>query len=163
MIRKILIAVCVIFVAGPAFAARGYFGASFGNLPDTEREVQAGVIVKKVFAGMSAERAGLKTGEIVTQINGVVVPDPQAAIALLAENTAGQTVRLTVIDRTGGALRRSFLIATMGGKPTEDFAKIMIAPLPCRLTAPSTVRHCIGSTKKRARSDRPDADFAVKQ
>jgi predicted metalloprotease with PDZ domain len=160
VIQKLLIALCLMCVVDPALAAgRGYLGASFENLPDTEKEVQTGVVVKKVFADMAAQQAGLKTGEIITQINGVFAPDPQAAIALLAENAAGQTVRLTVIDRTGAGLRRSFVLATLGAKPTEEFAQIMVAPPPCRLTAPSTVRHCVGPARKRARWDR--ADVAV--
>jgi C-terminal processing protease CtpA/Prc len=129
---------------------------SFGNLPDTEKEVRTGVIVTKVFAGMAGQQAGIKAGEIVTQINGVFVLDPPTAVALLAENDAGKTVRLTVIDRTGGGLRRSYVLATMGAKPTEEFAKIMIAPPPCRLSAPSTVRHCIAPAKTPAQQKRAD-------
>ena len=131
MIQKILIALCLIGATCPALAAgRGYFGASFGPLPDTDH-VKTGVIVNHLFAGMAAQRAGIRLGEIVTQINGVSAPDPKTAVALLAENAAGERIRLTVIDRSGGGLRRSYVFVTMGASPSGEFAKIMTAkPLP---------------------------------
>jgi predicted metalloprotease with PDZ domain len=137
VIQKVLIALCLMCVVHPALAAeRGYFGASFGALPAT-KDVQTGVIVKKVFAGMTAQQAGIKSGEIITQINGVSVPDPKTAVALLAENAAGEKIRLTVIDRTDGGLRRSHIFVTMGANPTREFARIMTAkprppPPPCK-------------------------------
>lgn len=144
MIRNLLIALCLMGVAHPALAAgRGYLGISFGALPATEETVKTGVIVKKVFAGMAAERAGLKPGEIVTHINGVAAPDPKTAVALLAENPAGERVWMTVIDTSGGGLRRFDVFPTMGDKPTGDFAKIMTAKPPCRLSPLSTARHCL--------------------
>lgn len=156
MIQKITIALCLMCVAHPALAAgRGYLGVWLGPLPATENTVRTGVVVKKVFAGMAAEQAGLKPGEIVTQINGVFVPDPRTAVALLAENTAGERIRLTVIDRTGGGLRRSYVFATMGAKPTSEFTKIMRAkPVPPQpiSSSSSTGRHCDGSAKA---DDRP--------
>jgi predicted metalloprotease with PDZ domain len=145
VIQKILIALCLTCVVHPAIAAgRGYLGVWFGTLPASENEVQTGVIVKKVFAGMAAQQAGLKPGEIVTQINGLPVPDPKTAVALLAENAAGEKIRLTVIDRTGGGLRQSYVFVTMGSNPTSDFGKIMTAKrIPPRpMSPPSNVRHC---------------------
>jgi predicted metalloprotease with PDZ domain len=132
VIQKILIALCLMCVVHPALAAgRGYLGVQFGNLPATDKVVQTGVSVKKVFAGMAAQQAGLKPGEIVTQINGVFASDPKTAVALLAENAAGERIRLTVIDRSGDGLRRSYVFITMGAAPTSEFAKIMTAkPVP---------------------------------
>ena len=153
VMQKILAALCLICVAHPALAAgRGYLGVWFGPLPETERTVQTGVVVKKVFAGMAAEQAGLRPGEIVTQINGMSVPDPKTGVALLAENKAGEKVRLTVIDKSGGELHRSDVFATMGAEPTDDFAKIMTAkPLP-------PARRCAG--RMRDASCRGDAAAA---
>lgn len=130
-IGVILIALCLAGGASAALAGeRGYFGASFGNLPATGA-VHTGVVVKKVFAGMAAERAGLKPGEIVTQIDGVSPRDPRTAVALLAENAAGERVRLTVIDAGEDGLRRATVFVTLGDEPTSDFARIMTAkPLP---------------------------------
>jgi hypothetical protein len=109
------------------------------------------------FGAVPAEQAGLKPGEIVTEINGISVPDPKTAVALLAENTAGERIRLTVIDRTNGGLRRSYVFATMGANPTGDFAKIMTVKARPRPVLPSTTsRHCAGSAKTRDRPCRAD-------
>lgn len=161
MTQKILIAACLLCVSQPAFAAeRGYLGVSFGPIPAGEKAVRTGVVVKKVFAGMAARQAGLKPGEIVTQINGVSVLDPKDGVALLAENAAGEKIRLTVIDRTGVELRRSYVFATMGAYPTSEFAEIMVVPRTPRRQLPtaSTGRHCVGSVRMQDRSCRADVD-----
>lgn len=145
MIQRIMVALCLMCVAHPALAAgRGYLGVWFGDLPATEKVVKTGVILKKVFADMAGQRVGLKPGKIVTQINGISVPDPKTAVALLAENAAGEKVRLTVIDRTGDKLRQSYVFATLGPQPTREFMSIMTAK-PMR----PPPRHCAGSDKAR--------------
>src|SRR5882762_1779001 len=114
MIKKILIALCLMCVVQPAFAAgRGYLGVWFTSLPATEKVEQTGVVVKKVFAGSAAQQAGLKPGEIVTKINGVFVRDPKTAVALVSESVAGERIWLTVIDRTGGGIHQSNVFATL--------------------------------------------------
>lgn len=160
MFQKMLIVLSLMCVAHPALAAeRGYLGVSFGALPAKEKGVPIGVIVKKVFAGMAAQQAGIKPGEIVTQINGVFVPDRKTAVALLAENAAGERIRLTVIDRTGGGFHRSYVFATMGAHPTREFARIMTAKpmLPPRpLSSSSTPRRCVGAATAPDRSCQAD-------
>ena len=151
MIQKILIALFLVCVVQPASAGgRGYLGIWSGNLPSGESVVQSGVIIKKVFAGMAGEKAGLKQGEIVTEINGIAVPDPKTGVDLLAENTAGDRIRLTVIDRTNSGFRRSYVFATLGVAPSSDFAKTMtVVKLHRRrpLAPSSTARDCAGLAK----------------
>ena len=146
MIRNIFIALCLICVAQPALAAgRGYLGVWFADLPATEKMVPAGVIVNKVFAGSAAQRAGLKPGDIVTKIDGVSVRDPKTAVSLVSESAAGETVSLTVVEKTGGGIHQSNLVATLAAKPPSDFATIMTAKrLPPPRPLPST-----SSRKKR--------------
>jgi S1-C subfamily serine protease len=128
MVKAFLLALCLACIAHPALAAsRGYLGVWFGPLPITEKTVRAGVVLMKVFPGMAGEGAGLEPGEIVTAINGVPVPDPKSAVALLAENCAGDRIWLTVVHRTDGRLQQTNVFATMGSAPTSDFAKIMRA------------------------------------
>lgn len=142
MIKRILIALCLICLVQPAFAAgRGYLGVWFANLPATEKAVQTGVVVKKVWAGSAAQLAGLKPGDIVTQIDSISVRDPNTAVAVIAESAAGERVSLTVIDRTGGGIRQSHVVATLAANPAADFAKIMTAkplPPPCPLSERGT-------------------------
>jgi predicted metalloprotease with PDZ domain len=153
MIRNILIALCLMCVAQPAFAAgRGYLGVWFGILSEKEKAAQTGVTVNKVFAGSAAEQAGLKPGEIVTQINGVFVRDPKTAVGLVAESAAGERIWLTVIDTTGGAVRQFNVFATLAANPPSGFASIMTAkpkPRPRHLSTSSTARHCVGSATTR--------------
>ena len=159
MTRTILIAFCLLCAGQPAFAGeRGYLGVWFGPLPAEEKAIQTGVVVKKVFAGMAGQRAGLKPGEIVTQINGVSVHDPRDGVALLSENAAGEKIRLTVINRTGDDIHRSYVFATMGDHPTSEFAEIMVVPnKPKRALATSSAgRHCSGSASRQDRSCRAD-------
>lgn len=159
MIQKILITLCLMCVVQPAFAAgRGYLGVWFANLPATEKAVQSGVVVRRVFDGSAAQQAGLKPGEIVTKIGGMPVRDPQTAVGLLAESTAGERIALTVIDRTGGGIRQSNVIATLAANPPSEFASIMTAKPARRPRAPSsTAQHCAGSTRAQDRPCRADA------
>lgn len=128
LIKRILIMGALIWLVHPANAGeRGYLGASFGNISSKEKSVKTGVIVKKVFPGMAAQQAGLKPGEIVTQINGTSVSDPRIAVDMIAENGAGERISLTVVERARGQLRQSRLFVTLGRMPTSEFAKIMTA------------------------------------
>ena len=160
MIQKTLIALCLMCAVQPAFAAgRGYLGVWFAILPATEKVGQTGVVVNKVFAGSAAQQAGLKPGEIVTRIDGVAVRDPKTAVALVAESTAGERISLTVIDRTGGGIRQSNVVATLAANPPGEFAAIMTAkpmPPPRPLSPSSTARHCVGSARTRDRPCRAD-------
>jgi S1-C subfamily serine protease len=128
MIKKILITLYLMCAVQPSFAAgRGYLGVWFANLPATEKVVRTGVVVKKVWAGSAAERAGLKPGQIVTQIDGISVPDPKTAVAVAGESSAGERVLLTVIDRTNAGVRQSSVVATLAASPPAGFEKIMRA------------------------------------
>lgn len=146
MTQRPVIALCLLCLAQPAFAgARGYLGAYFGPLPATEHAVHTGVIVKRVFVGSAAQQAGLEPGEIVTQINGVPASDPKTAVALLAENDAGERIRLTVIRETESGVHQSRIFATLGASPPDDFAKYMtMKPIPprCSNSPTAQVRTC---------------------
>lgn len=161
MIPKILIALCLVSVVQPAFAAgRGYLGIWFTDLPGTEKIVRTGVVVNRVFADSAAEQAGLRPGEIITKINGVLARDPKTAVELVDENAAGDRIWLTVIDRSGGVVRQSNVFATLAAEPPSGFASIMTVPKPPRRRVPtsSTTRHCAGSAgtkKKPCRTDVP--------
>jgi predicted metalloprotease with PDZ domain len=96
------------------------------------------VVVKKVFAGSAAEQAGLKPGQIVTQIDGISVAEPKTAVAVLSESAAGERISLTVIDSIGVGIRQSNVIATLAANPPGGFAAIMTAKpklhhVPCHL------------------------------
>ena len=141
-------------LASPTLAAeRGYLDVWLGDIPAPINGIRNGVVLKNVFAGMAADRAGLKPGQIVTQINGVDIRDSRDGVALLAENEAGEKIRLTVVDTKSGRLRQSYVFATMDAQPTGKFAEIMVVPhAPHRRAAPSSnAPHCTDSGGMRNR------------
>jgi hypothetical protein len=105
----------------------------------------------------AAQLAGLKPGEIITKINGVIARDPNTAVALVSENAAGERIWLTVIDGTGGRNHQSNVFATLAAHPPGRFASIMTAKArpphgPCRFhqgtaalhPVPLSNKHCPG-------------------
>ena len=140
MIKKFLIALCLMGLMQPAFAAeRGYLGVWFGVLSAGEKSGQGGVTVNKVFPGSAAERAGLKPGQIVLKIGGVAVRDPKTAVSLVSENAAGEKVWLTVIDPADSAKRPFDVVATLAASPPGGFSSIMTAKrLPRLRPAPAS-------------------------
>jgi S1-C subfamily serine protease len=59
------------------------------NLRDT-----SGALIAGVMRGSPADRAGIKPGDILVGIAGKTVTDSQAMLALIAEQTPGQTARI---------------------------------------------------------------------
>ncbi|HKE57218.1 MAG TPA: DegQ family serine endoprotease [Pyrinomonadaceae bacterium] len=72
-----------------------------------------GVIVNSVMPGGSAEKAGLKQGDVITKLNGVAVTDSNAFRNHVASTQPGTTVTLTVL-RNG---REQELSATLAERP----------------------------------------------
>ena len=56
-----------------------------------------GVLVNSVYAGSPAEKAGVRTGDIITVINGKSVEDPNSFRNLIASTPPGTTVTLTAV------------------------------------------------------------------
>jgi len=78
-----------------------------------------GVIVNSVQAGGSAEKAGLKQGDVITKLNGVTVTDSNAFRNRIASTQPGTSVTLTVL-RDG---HEQELSATLGERPGASSAK----------------------------------------
>ncbi|MBI4182542.1 MAG: Do family serine endopeptidase [Proteobacteria bacterium] len=66
-----------------------------------------GVIVKEVFPGGPAERARLRTGDVIAEINGRPVQDPEALAFRIATLPVGESARLSLLSR--GARREATL------------------------------------------------------
>lgn len=56
-----------------------------------------GVIVSNVYRRSPAERAGLRPGDIIFEVNGEPVPDQSTLISILEESRVGDTLRLKVL------------------------------------------------------------------
>lgn len=56
-----------------------------------------GVLLSGIHPGASAEKAGLRVGDIVTHVDGREIADPQSLIFRIATRRIGETAELTVI------------------------------------------------------------------
>jgi hypothetical protein len=66
---------------------RGYFGAPKDK----------GVLVSAVEQGSDADKAGLQTGDVITDVEGDSIDDPGDLFGALADKQKGDDVKLTVV------------------------------------------------------------------
>ena len=86
----------------------GQLGAYFGA-PDN-----SGVLVREVHTGTPAEKAGLKAGDVITQVDGKAVRSLDELRAQLREKSAQKSVNLGVL-RKGSQLTVSVEIQLPAG------------------------------------------------
>jgi serine protease Do len=84
---------------------RGMLGVNIQNITEDtaaalELQDRSGVLVSNVRAGSSAEKAGVKRGDIITAINGEPIVDGNVLRNKVAGTLPGSEIRLTV--RRGG-------------------------------------------------------------
>lgn len=84
-------------------------------------EATGGLLIAGVYAGSSAEKAGLKVGDVITAIDGrdVTVMPLNDATALV-ERQLGQTVRLTVLCADGETREFEVEYALVGATPVTS-------------------------------------------
>ena len=75
---------------------RAYLGV---KIADTGEE--SGVYVTQVLANTPAAKAGLKTGDLITSVNGTKTPASSDLSTVLAGLRPGQTVKVTVMHQNG--------------------------------------------------------------
>jgi len=75
----------------------------------------AGVLVKAIYTGGPADRAGLRPGDVVRSVDGREVDDPEALRFRVATREVGSTIRLSVFR--GG---RSLEVPITLTRPPED-------------------------------------------
>ncbi len=83
---------------------RGWLGVSIMNLdPDVAKiygaKDQSGVIVAKILPDTPAERAGLKKGDIITEVNGEKVKDASHFTSKISSFAPNSNINLGVIRR----------------------------------------------------------------
>ena len=71
-------------------------GVTVATLPDTNGVLPYGAYILKVEEGSPAEKAGLKPGDIVVDVNGQVVNDSEGLMSALDPFQEGDTVKVTV-------------------------------------------------------------------
>jgi serine protease Do len=77
---------------------------------------ERGVLVGKVIEGDPADRAGMKNGDIILEINGQEVKDTKDLLNKVARLKPGQRVEVVVL-RDG---KRKTLYVTLGERPSEE-------------------------------------------
>jgi S1-C subfamily serine protease len=85
-------------------------GVSLGDAEDTH-----GAFVAEVFADTPAGKAGLKVGDLVTQLNGVEVLNSRSLVLAIGQLPPGEVVRLRVL-RDG---QPKDLSVTLAERPPE--------------------------------------------
>ncbi|MGH7159510.1 MAG: S1C family serine protease [Acetobacteraceae bacterium] len=98
---------------------RGWLGAAVGSLAGPDAAAagigSSGVLVNEVVPGGPASQAGLRPGDVVLEVNGTPVADPDAMIRAVASIRPGRRVRL-LISRGG---QRFDLPVTIGERPAN--------------------------------------------
>jgi len=108
---------------------RGYLGinpqpltmdlAKAFNLPDDS----SGVMVGGVMPGTAAEKAGLKNGDVILEINGKKMTDPRTLQLMVAQLSPGTKVTLLILrSEPGKAPTEKTLTATLIELPQEALA-----------------------------------------
>jgi serine protease Do len=79
---------------------------------EVARETRGGVVVGRVAAGSPAERAGLRRGDLVREVDGAAVRSFRGLLAALAERAPGEVVKVT-LERNGRRLERELKLARL--------------------------------------------------
>jgi serine protease Do len=81
---------------------RGWLGVSVQDISDDmaksmKLKEKSGALISDVFKGDPAEKAGLKAGDVVTDINGKQIKDMHDLLLLIAGFRSGETIKVKII------------------------------------------------------------------
>lgn len=77
-------------------ATHGLLGASVSAAANADGATREGALIEELSPGGAAERAGLKTGDIVTQFNGVPITNQIDLTAQVRAQAAGSSNEITI-------------------------------------------------------------------
>lgn len=123
-----MVAVVLRAAEGGGQIARPWYGATGQAMT---RELAAslgldrpvGVLVKAIYTGGPADRAGLRPGDVVRAVDGREVDDPEALRFRVATREVGSTIRLSVL-RGGRPLEVSVPLGRPPETPPRDLARL---------------------------------------
>jgi serine protease Do len=126
------------------------------DVKDARLETSTGVYIQEVEKGTPADRAGLKSGDIVTDFDGERVRSVQAFRRLVAETPPQRTVKTTIV-RNGSRKTLEVTPEPTSKRLTQDFAqlprdfpRLRIQPRPPgNLLGPETRRFELGPPQRR--------------
>ena len=105
---------------------RGFFGAQVAPVPPEVREREKlgqgeGVLVLAVVPGSTAEKLGLKAGDVVTAVGDAKVSTPQGLVSLVAAKTAGDPFAFTYVRGGKAETKSDALQARPRETGTDDY------------------------------------------
>jgi serine protease DegS len=108
-------------IVDQGFVSRGWLGVEVQSVPlplavELALPGRKGVLIAALLPDGPAANAGLKAGDVITQVNDVVVADPHTAVNAIAHIKPGNTVNLAVW-RAGESLEMQ---ATVGQRPSPS-------------------------------------------
>ncbi len=103
---------------------RGWLGVSIQNItPDLAKSLgikdTTGALVSGVMKNSPAEKAGIKRGDIITELDGKTVEDSRMLRNMVADNAPGKTVTVTVMRKD----KKELLKVTLGEFQDTKVAK----------------------------------------
>ncbi len=106
---------------------RGWLGVSIQNISDEiaksmNYKNKSGVLVSDVFKGDPADKAGIKVGDIITEINGKVVKDTHELLLITAALRVGEKANIKVV-RDGKEIFFQIVVAERKDKPEIALAQ----------------------------------------
>ena len=99
---------------------RGWLGVTIQSVtPDLAKEFGlkevSGAIVREVFKGSPAEKAGLKRGDVILKVNGKKIEDIATLRNIVAQSDVGSTIKLKIMREN----KRISIKATVSEFPKE--------------------------------------------
>ena len=86
--------------------AKSTLGASFADS-------SAGVVVRSVYSNSPADKAGLKTGDMISKLNGKAIPSSASLIAAIEGMSDGDLLKLTCKNSVGKVADIDCNVSTM--------------------------------------------------
>jgi serine protease DegS len=98
------------------YVVRGWLGIEVQGFVGAQADRSTSVTVVNVLPQTPAENAGLRAGDVLTEVDGAPVDDPQSALNAIARVKPGNQVSLA-IERSGEARE---LVITVAQRPAEE-------------------------------------------
>ncbi|MCL2514793.1 MAG: trypsin-like peptidase domain-containing protein [Microbacteriaceae bacterium] len=92
-------------------ATHGLLGASVNNAAAQNNATTVGAVLEQISSGGAAQKAGLKVGDVVTNVDGVPVTSSTDLTAQIRAAAAGSTVKITYV-RSGKTYQVSVTLGT---------------------------------------------------
>ena len=101
--------------------SKGYLGISGRTVDEQSSEIYSipkGVLVKEVFDGEAADKAGIEENDVITELDGKTIESIDELSSTLDYYKAGETVKVKVASRDNGYKSKTVKVTL--GKQTKN-------------------------------------------